>query len=380
MDYVHANALEVDLDGNILISSRHLDEITKIDRQTGKTIWRWGGEYCENNEFTFINDSIGFSHQHFIKKLSNGNITLFDNGNLHSPQFSRVAEYQLDEVNKFATLIWEYRNDPETFSGAMGSVNRLDNHNTIIGWGSNSLPAISEVKPDGEVVLFLSLPDTIYNYRGYKFPWKTNLFVGNPASLYFGYVPAGDSIQLQLEITNNSDQQIEINSIHNYDTAYTVLDTLPIALVPFGTDTLTVKFKPEIDKDYYDNLHLRWDTEGERIAQVIPLIGSGDTNFVSVEPGESLLDYTFSQNYPNPFNPSTTIKYQIPEISFVTIKVYDILGREVAALVNEEKPSGRYEVQFNSHSVEGRNLTSGIYFYQLKAGQFSETKKMILLK
>jgi hypothetical protein len=86
------------------------------------------------------------------------------------------------------------------------------------------------------------------------------------------------------------------------------------------------------------------------------------------------------QNYPNPFNPTTTIKYQIPEISFVTIKVFDILGREVATLVNDEKPAGNYEVQFSSHSVEGRSLTSGIYFYQLKAGDYSETKKMILLK
>ena len=70
-----------------------------------------------------------------------------------------------------------------------------------------------------------------------------------------------------------------------------------------------------------------------------------------------------------------TIAYQIPERDFVTLKVYDILGREVATLVNEEKQAGSYEVQF-----EGRGLTSGIYFYQLKTGTFVETKKMILLR
>jgi len=85
--------------------------------------------------------------------------------------------------------------------------------------------------------------------------------------------------------------------------------------------------------------------------------------------------FNLSQNYPNPFNPATTITYQIPEREFVTIKVYDILGREVATLVNEEKPAGSYEIQFNASG-----LTSGIYFYQLKAGSYSETKKMILLK
>jgi hypothetical protein len=92
--------------------------------------------------------------------------------------------------------------------------------------------------------------------------------------------------------------------------------------------------------------------------------------------------FNLFQNYPNPFNPSTTIKYQIPEISIVTLIVYDVLGNEVATLVNEEKPAGSYEVEFNSHSgLSGiRDLSSGIYFYQLKVGSFVETKKMILLK
>ncbi|RKY96881.1 MAG: hypothetical protein DRQ13_05435 [Ignavibacteriae bacterium] len=102
----------------------------------------------------------------------------------------------------------------------------------------------------------------------------------------------------------------------------------------------------------------------------------------------TVTDFKLEQNYPNPFNPTTTIIYQLPEFSFVTIKVYDVLGNEIATLVNEEKPPGEYEVDFNSHSGEGRNLTSGIYFYQLKAvdpesssGQgFVETMKMILLK
>jgi hypothetical protein len=380
IDYVHGNAIEVDHDGNLLISCRHMDEVTKINRQTGDIIWRWGGEHCENNQFTFINDPIGFSHQHDIRKLENGNFTVFDNGNLHSPQFSRSVEYQLDEVNKFAVLVWEYSNEPLTYSVAMGDARRLPNHNTFIGWGTGTSPAISEVTPNGEVALYLTLPDTIFNYRGFKFPWKTNLFVGNPDSLYFGFVPLNDSLEMELEIINNSDQQIEINSVHNRDSAYYVLDSLPIAIASFGSTTMTVRFKPEIDKDYFDDLHLRWDTEGQRIAQVIPLIGSTDPNFTSVETENVLKDYFLSQNYPNPFNPSTKIRYQLPVRSFVTLKVYDILGREVAALVNEEKAVGSYEVEFNSHSGEGRNLTSGIYFYQFNAGDNTETKKMILLK
>jgi hypothetical protein len=86
------------------------------------------------------------------------------------------------------------------------------------------------------------------------------------------------------------------------------------------------------------------------------------------------------QNYPNPFNSSTTITYEMPQSGLISIKVYDILGREVATLVNEEKSAGSYEVQFNTYSGNVRNLTSGIYFYRLTAGNYTETKKMILLK
>jgi hypothetical protein len=88
-----------------------------------------------------------------------------------------------------------------------------------------------------------------------------------------------------------------------------------------------------------------------------------------------LNDYLLAQNYPNPFNPITTIKYQIPEVVLVTLKVFDVLGNEIATLVNEEKPIGSYEVKFNA-----TGLTSGVYFYQLKSEEYLQTKKMILLR
>jgi len=85
--------------------------------------------------------------------------------------------------------------------------------------------------------------------------------------------------------------------------------------------------------------------------------------------------YLLSQNYPNPFNPSTTISFSIPTSEFVTLKVYDVLGREVATLVNENLNAGSY-----SYNFDASNLTSGVYFYKLQAGKYSETKKMILSK
>jgi len=100
---------------------------------------------------------------------------------------------------------------------------------------------------------------------------------------------------------------------------------------------------------------------------------------VSVEHSKTInriiTDFKLEQNYPNPFNPTTSIKYSLPEQEFISLKIFDILGKEVATLVNEIKPSGNYEVQFDAS-----NLSSGVYFYQLRAGNFTETKKMLLAK
>ncbi|NWG28556.1 MAG: T9SS type A sorting domain-containing protein [Ignavibacteriaceae bacterium] len=94
---------------------------------------------------------------------------------------------------------------------------------------------------------------------------------------------------------------------------------------------------------------------------------------------EKVYSFQLEQNYPNPFNPTTKIQYAINSRQFVSLKVFDVLGNEVANLVNEEKPAGEYEVEFKP--VSGiRDLVSGIYFYQLTAGSFASTKKMVYLK
>jgi subtilisin family serine protease len=90
--------------------------------------------------------------------------------------------------------------------------------------------------------------------------------------------------------------------------------------------------------------------------------------------------YELTQNYPNPFNPSTIISWQSPIAGHQTLRVYDILGNEVVNLVDEYREAGRYEVEFNGHSDEGQNLSSGVYLYHLQSGDFVQTKKMILMK
>ncbi len=87
------------------------------------------------------------------------------------------------------------------------------------------------------------------------------------------------------------------------------------------------------------------------------------------------LNFSLSQNYPNPFNPTTSISFSIPQAAFVTLKVYDVVGREIANLVNEFRDAGNYKFNFDASQ-----LSSGIYFYQLRAGEFTQTKKLILMK
>ncbi len=102
---------------------------------------------------------------------------------------------------------------------------------------------------------------------------------------------------------------------------------------------------------------------------------NGGITSVDKDYPNSVKQFSLSQNYPNPFNPTTVIRYELPKEAVVTIKLYDLLGCEVKILVNEEKPIGNYKVEFN-----GSNLASGIYFYTMQAGNFIETKKLILLK
>ena len=98
---------------------------------------------------------------------------------------------------------------------------------------------------------------------------------------------------------------------------------------------------------------------------------------VGVEEEENLLpaEFTLYQNYPNPFNPETTIKFDIPESDFVTLKIYDVLGNEIKTLVNENKSPGSYNVKFN-----GRGLASGMYIYKLSTSKFTSIKKLLLVK
>lgn len=169
--FPHMNAIDIDEDGHILLSSRNLDEITKINRQTGDIIWRLGGEH---NQFTFVNDPMnGFNWQHDIRSLGDGYYSLFDNGREHNPSTSRAVIYELDTENKTATLTWEHRNPPGTdVSLFMGNFQKLPNGNAFINWGMRYRPKATEVTPDGNIVYEMNFANKVAAYRTHRFPWR----------------------------------------------------------------------------------------------------------------------------------------------------------------------------------------------------------------
>jgi len=146
-DFDHPNSIDIDGDGNYIVSWRHFGEVTKIDAVTGRMIWRLGGR---NNQFTFSNDPLnGFSGQHNVRVLPNGNLLLYDNGWRHQPPETRAVEYKLDAAAKTATMVWQFRHNPPVFTGFVGSVQRLSSGNTLVGYGA--LGRMAEVRPDGSV-------------------------------------------------------------------------------------------------------------------------------------------------------------------------------------------------------------------------------------
>jgi hypothetical protein len=170
--FPHMNAIDIDTDGHILLSCRHLSEVTKINRDSGEIIWRLGGAH---NQFTFLNDSLnGFENQHAIRMVTTNRYTLFDNGDLHSPQVSRGVEYELNLTNMTARVVWQYPATPTTsfYSYYMGNVQRLPNGNTLINWAVGNLPKLTEVRPDGTKAYEMNWTDGFEAYRVWRCSWQ----------------------------------------------------------------------------------------------------------------------------------------------------------------------------------------------------------------
>jgi hypothetical protein len=153
-EVVHANSIEPLRDGTLLLSFRNLSTVAKLERATGRILWRLGGT---RSDFHFVGDELGgFSRQHDARLVGPGRVLLYDDGNLHSPPESRAVEYQLDEAAHTATMVWEHRRTPPMFGRISGSVERLPDGHTLISWGPRGV--VSEVDTQSKTVWELDVP------------------------------------------------------------------------------------------------------------------------------------------------------------------------------------------------------------------------------
>ncbi len=173
LDYFHVNSIDVDGDGNLLVSARNTWAVYKISRKTGEVLWRLGGR---KSDFTMGKGTV-FAWQHDARHQNGGRqIRIFDDGAQPAvaPQ-SRALVISLDHVNRRATLVGKYTHKPGgILSRFMGNAQLLDNGNVLVGWGSE--PFITEFGPSGEIRFDARLPHGGQNYRAFRFPW-----VGKPA-------------------------------------------------------------------------------------------------------------------------------------------------------------------------------------------------------
>ena len=193
-------------------------------------------------------------------------------------------------------------------------------------------------------------------------------------TLNFGNTIIDSSAKKQIYISNNSISYLKIDSIkfsaHNFKTT----SITSLYLHNNHPRLLNIEFHPNSSGVFYDSLII-FNSSPQSPVKIF-LIGKGEPLTEVKDYSNKIPDeFSLSQNYPNPFNPTTTISYNVPKASFVTIKLFDTLGKEVAMLVNEEKQDGTYNIRF-----DGSKLSSGIYFYTMQAENFVSTRKLILLK
>jgi hypothetical protein len=193
-----------------------------------------------------------------------------------------------------------------------------------------------------------------------------------PLKVEFDSTSINTSSLNQIYIANSGNEQLNIDSITISDPSF-IINNNPASIEPFSFSKILIEFNPDSIKNY----NATFTVYSNGGIKNIMLTGIGKDNAVNVEDEISLpIAFALEQNYPNPFNPSTTISWQSPVGSWQTLKIFDALGREIETLVNEYKEAGVHSTLYTINST----LPSGIYFYRLQAGDFIQTKKMVILK
>ncbi len=375
-DWYHANSIELDADSTILLSSRHYGEVAKISLNTGDFIWRWGGK---NNQFHFLNDdsdlfihpmsgdTFYFSGQHDVRRIANGHITMFNNDNgLGTIQDETIRsdakEYVLDEVNKTATLVWQYYhpfvNTFQLQSLAMGSVQRLPNGGTLIDWGLlgvaqhyDIMPKLTEVDSLDNIVWEFTWPYDGVNqyatYRAHKYVWeRCNLI--NEGNIQEDSIGTHDAL-----LSWNSNPKIS-----GYLLEYKKCDDLTWISVPLNTNSFDLQGLTS--STCYD-----WRLRS--ICAIYDDTSAYSATHTFITDNALNIEYDLNavssfELYPNPAVNEVETRFIVGTNQQVEITIYNLIGGVVKHDITAAHTGN------NIIKIDISSLAAGAYHVELKAG------------
>ena len=383
-DWTHANAIWFDEnDSAIYLSSRHLNRITKISYPNGEILWNLGHELGSGD--IDCGQNIGFSFQHSLAKLDNGNILTFDNGNLsreflnQDTKTSRSIEIAINETDTTceASLAWEYVLPEELYGYLSGNTQKLENGNylsTTIGGGGTSVEVDQNGNSVWEANYNLSLPDGLV-YRAMKIPGLFPIAYSVILPQFENSMTEmilGENDSLNILIKNNSDYQ----QIFNYEL---------IAEINTQGYNIDLIVTPQHFQNHEKNISFLINTNDFNIEsqsgslilnpnQKI-LLSMVDNNILSNNNIINPIIFGMETAYPNPFNPKINFDINMLEIGYININIYNITGNKIDNIFDGFLNKGTYTFDWNAS-----NYATGLYFIKAENENNVLTQKIMLIK
>ena len=384
-DWTHANAIWFDEnDSAIYLSSRHLNRITKIAYPSGEIIWNLGYELGSGD--IDCGQDIGFSFQHSLAKLDNGNILTFDNGNLsqifldQDEKTSRSIEIDVNETDSGceATLAWEYVLPEDLYGYLSGNTQKLNNGNylsTTIGGGGTSIEVDDNGNEIWEANYNLQIPDGLV-YRAMRIP---GLF---PIAYSIIFPQFENSLSemtiedtaLEILIKNNGDYtqlfnyNLEASNNENgYEVTFSVIPEHHPEKVKITSFNIVVPLESDfVLESHQDSFSLN---PNEDIILLFNDSALENDNYISNT------NFNLEPPYPNPFNPNINFDLNVFKMENIRINIYDIKGNQIETVFSGLLTEGNYTFNWN-----GTNASTGVYIIKCESEKNSKTQKIFLVK
>ena len=383
-DWTHINAVIFDAEeSSIYISVRHLSRISKIAYPSGDVIWNLGHDMPSGD--VHLGTDIGFSFQHGLQKLENGNILTLDNGNL-SPEFrgtsqpiTRAIEIQIDGLE--ASTIWSHELAPDLFGFASGNAQKLPNGNvliTTVGGGGRSV----EVNASGDIVwegLYnLSIPDGAV-YRAHRIPglfpaaftFIINELVDNNGQPEV-HLPVGDS-EISFKVVNEGKYNLELVCTINDEAGWFGNQEIEIQISPFAESVITY-YGSTFESPSINNISLTaTPSHHNDAAKTVSFYGVLESlNSASETPPSS---FDLNQVYPNPFNSQVKIDFSLDHSRNMRVEILNLNGGLLDTILNDRLGTGEHSIIWKA-----ADIAAGVYFIRISSKDISEMKKVVLLK